>query len=63
MAPEIFTGSYGLECDMWSLGVILFVLMNGKYPFDGNNAKEVVQNIRLNDCALNQKNGHRFPRC
>ena len=52
MAPEIFTGSYGLECDMWSLGVILFVLLNGKYPFDGNNAKEVVQNIRLNDLCF-----------
>ena len=49
MAPEIFTGSYGLECDMWSLGVILFVLLNGNYPFDGNNAKEVVQKIQFND--------------
>ena len=29
--------------------LLLFVLLNGNYPFDGNNAKEVVQKIQLND--------------
>jgi serine/threonine protein kinase len=46
IAPEIFSGTYGLECDMWSLGVILYILLNGNFPFDGSNVKEVANKIR-----------------
>jgi serine/threonine protein kinase len=34
MSPEIFTGSYDKETDIWSLGVTLFNLASGKYPFN-----------------------------
>merc|ERR1719355_461838 len=27
MAPEVLSGQYGRECDMWSLGVIAFILL------------------------------------
>jgi calcium-dependent protein kinase len=33
-APEIFRGRYGLECDLWSAGVVLFVCLSGRFPFD-----------------------------
>lgn len=34
-APEIFKGDpYGHEVDVWSLGVVLFVLLSGTFPFD-----------------------------
>lgn len=46
MAPEVFNESYGLECDMWSLGVILYILLTGHMPFGGNNVAEVVENIQ-----------------
>ena len=49
IAPEIFTGTYGLECDMWSLGVIFHILLSGNFPFDGNNVKEVARKI----CKVN----------
>ena len=29
MSPEIFTGSYDARCDIWSLGIILFMLITG----------------------------------
>jgi len=29
MAPEIFTGVYDERCDIWSLGIILFMLVTG----------------------------------
>ena len=29
MAPEIFSGTYDERCDIWSLGIILFMLVTG----------------------------------
>uniref|UniRef100_A0A7S3LIP2 Calmodulin n=1 Tax=Aplanochytrium stocchinoi TaxID=215587 RepID=A0A7S3LIP2_9STRA len=50
VAPEVLNGSYsGGECDMWSLGVICFMLLSGKAPFDGRNDEEVRRAILKGD--------------
>lgn len=45
LAPEVYLGSYGKECDVWSLGVVLYFLLSGKQPFKGNNVTELLSNV------------------
>lgn len=49
MAPEIINQKYtGFKSDFWSLGVAIFILMNGKAPFHGSNFSELFQCIMKN---------------
>lgn len=44
-APEVFKEEYGIECDVWSCGVILFVMLAGYPPFYGSNESEIIKHI------------------
>lgn len=47
VAPEILNGiPYGTQADMWSLGVILYIILVGYPPFNGKNQKELFRLIR-----------------
>jgi calcium-dependent protein kinase len=41
MAPEVIEGNYSKKCDIWSIGVIAFMLLSGKAPFYGRNNDEI----------------------
>ncbi|CAM9740853.1 unnamed protein product [Scytosiphon promiscuus] len=41
VAPEVLQGSYGPKCDMWSMGVIAYMMVSGAPPFWGNGDAQV----------------------
>ena len=47
IAPEVIQKKYNSKCDLWSCGVILFVLLTKKPPFGGRTDAIIMQNIQV----------------
>lgn len=45
-APEVLAGQYNIECDMWSLGVLIYVMLSGFLPFKGDSLKSTIQLVK-----------------
>ena len=48
LAPEILKESYDEKCDVWSCGVIMYILLSGYPPFNGNTNVDIYHNIQNN---------------
>ncbi len=52
MAPEIGKGVYGKEIDVYALGIILYEMLTGHVPFDGESSQEIIMKHLTEDPDL-----------
>ncbi|CDW81524.1 protein kinase domain containing protein [Stylonychia lemnae] len=53
IAPEVFNQNYDEKCDLWSMGVVLYILLSGKVPFPGESHKEIIENVLMGEFTFN----------
>jgi len=53
MAPEVFQHHYGLQSDLWSLGVLLYTLVCGYLPFQADSEAVLQRKVLKGDYHFN----------
>jgi len=53
VAPEVLAGSYDTKCDIWSVGVILYMLLSGNPPFNGSSDIQIIEAVKKGDFEIN----------
>jgi len=54
IAPEVLKRKYTEKCDIWSCGVILYILLCGYPPFNGDNDKIIMDKVAIGKLEFNQ---------
>jgi calcium-dependent protein kinase len=46
IAPEVLKRKYNEKCDLWSCGIVMYILLTSKPPFSGTTDKEVLDKVQ-----------------
>ncbi len=47
IAPEVLEKKYDEKCDIWSCGVILYIILCGYPPFNANSDLEIMEKVKI----------------
>lgn len=52
IAPEVIQKKYNEKCDLWSCGVLLYILLSKKPPFNGKTDEEIMGRVKIGQYSL-----------
>lgn len=55
MAPEVINGKPDSKIDIWACGIMMYILLFGKYPFDGKNDDIILDRIKIGKYDINKE--------
>ena len=55
VSPEILEGKYDMSCDMWSVGIITYIMLFGYPPFNGKTEQQLFNKIMTCDYSFCEK--------
>ena len=54
IAPEVLNQTYDERCDVWSIGVLMYILLSGPPPFDGEDDGQIIAKIRIGKYSMDK---------